>query len=43
VQLEGPLTIKILKELYIINGEIGITGYERLDGKLILKEAVKIL
>ena len=28
-----PLTIKILKDLYIISGEIGITGYERLDGK----------
>ena len=38
-----PLTIKVLKELYILDGEIGITGYERLDGKLILQEAVKLL
>lgn len=38
-----PLTIKVLKELYSLNGEIGITGYERLDGKLILPEAVKLL
>lgn len=38
-----PLTLKVLKELYILDGEIGITGYERLDGKLILQEAVKLL
>lgn len=38
-----PLTIKILKELFVINNEIGFTGYERLDGKLILPEAVKLI
>lgn len=38
-----PLTIKILRELYTINNEIGFTGYERLDGKLILPEAVKLI
>jgi len=38
-----PLTVNILKEKYILNGEIGFTGYERLDGKLILPEAVKLL
>ena len=38
-----PLTLKVLNQLYIINGEIGITGYERLDGKLILPEAIKLL
>ena len=38
-----PLTLKVLRELYILNGEIGFTGYERLDGKLILPEAVKLI
>lgn len=35
--------MKVLRELYILDGEIGFTGYEKLDGKLILKEAVKLL
>ena len=38
-----PLTVRVLRELYTVNGEIGLTGYERLDGKLILPEAVKLL
>lgn len=37
-----PLTLKILTEKYSIYGEIGFSGYERLDGKLILPEAVKL-
>jgi HK97 family phage major capsid protein len=38
-----PLTIKVLQELYLHNNEIGFSGYERLDGKLILAESVKLL
>ena len=38
-----PLTIKRLSELYSVQGQIGFTAYERLDGKLILPEAVKVL
>ncbi len=38
-----PLTIKVLQELYLHNNENGFSGYERLDGKLILKDAVKLL
>ena len=38
-----PLTIKVLRELYFHNNEIGCSGYQRLDGKLILKDAVKLL
>lgn len=38
-----PLAIKRLKELYSLQGQIGFTAYERLDGKLILPEAVKVL
>lgn len=38
-----PLAIKRLNERYIIQGQIGFTAYERLDGKLIMPEAVKVL
>jgi HK97 family phage major capsid protein len=38
-----PLSIKRLNERYAIQGQIGFTAYERLDGKLILSEAVKVL
>lgn len=38
-----PLTVKVLRELYSINNEVGFAGYERLDGKLILPEAIKLL
>lgn len=38
-----PLTIKRLNELYSIQGQIGFTAYERLDGRLILAEAVKVI
>jgi len=38
-----PLTIKVLSELYARQGQIGFSAFERLDGKLILPEAVKIL
>src|SRR5690554_6267619 len=38
-----PLTIKVLQELYLHNNEIGFSGYERLGGKLITKDAVKLL
>ena len=37
------LTIKRLSELYSAQGQIGFTAFERLDGKLILPEAVKVL
>ena len=38
-----PLTINVLSEIYLIKGEIGFSGCERLDGRLILPEAVKLL
>ena len=38
-----PLTIKRLNEMYAVQGQIGFTAFERLDGKLILPEAVKVL
>ena len=38
-----PLTVKRLSELYSMQGQIGFTAFERLDGKLILPEAVKVL
>ena len=37
------LTIKRLNEMYAVQGQIGFTAFERLDGKLILPEAVKVL
>lgn len=38
-----PLSIKVLSELYAHQGQIGFSAFERLDGKLILPEAVKVL
>ena len=38
-----PLTIRMLKEKYSLNGQIGLLAYERLDVKLILSEAIKLL
>lgn len=32
-----------LNELYAVNGQIGFRGYRRVDGKLILPEAIKVL
>lgn len=34
---------KRLGELYAVNGQVGFLGYQRVDGKLILPEAVKVL
>ena len=36
-------TFKRLNELYAANGQIGFIASERVDGKLILPEAVKLL
>jgi HK97 family phage major capsid protein len=38
-----PLSVKVLKEKYILEGQIGYAAYERLDAKLIVPEAVKVL
>lgn len=38
-----PLSIKRLSELYALQGQIGFSAYERLDGKLTQPDAVKIL
>lgn len=38
-----PLAIKRLNEMYAVQGQIGFSAYERLDGKLIVPEAVKVL
>ncbi|MBV1759066.1 MAG: phage major capsid protein [Dethiosulfatibacter sp.] len=37
------LSIKVLKEKYILEGQIGYAAFERLDAKLIVPEAVKVL
>lgn len=37
-----PLAIKRLSELYSMQEQIGFSAFERLDGKLILPEAVKV-
>jgi HK97 family phage major capsid protein len=36
-------TFKRLNELYAANGQVGFLASQRLDGKLILPEAVKAL
>ena len=36
-------TVKRLNELYATNGQVGFTCMERVDGKLILSEGIKIL
>ncbi len=41
--IRQSLTAKVLNELYSAQGPIGIVAYERLDGRLILPEAVKVL
>ena len=38
-----PLTIRTLKEKFAMRGQIGYLGCEYLDGKLIRKDAVKVL
>lgn len=38
-----PHAMKRLDELYAANGQVGFIAHERVDGKLILAEAVKIL
>ena len=38
-----PMTIRTLKEKFAIRGQIGYLGCEYLDGKLIRKDAVKVL
>ena len=36
-------TVQRLNELFAVNGQVGFIGYQRVDGKLILPEAVKLL
>ena len=36
-------TVQRLNELYSTNGQVGFTCTERVDGKLILSEGIKIL
>lgn len=38
-----PLSVKVLRERYTIEGLVGFAAHERLDGKLIRPEAVKTL
>lgn len=38
-----PLSIKRFNELYVLQGQIGFAGHERIDGKLIQPDAVRIL
>ncbi len=37
------LSIKRFNELYVLQGQIGFAGHERIDGKLIQPDAVRIL
>lgn len=39
----GAYSFKRLNELYAVNGQIGFIASKRVDGKLILPEAVKVL
>lgn len=39
----GQWTFRRLNELYAANGQVGFQGYERVDGKVILPEAIKVL
>ena len=39
----GQRVLKRLNELYAANGQVGFLGWHRVDGKLILGEAVKVL
>ena len=36
-------SFKRLNELYAANGQVGFLGSQRVDGKMILPEAVKVL
>lgn len=38
-----PLSIKVLSEMYMLNDEVGYIGFERLDGKLIVTDSIKVL
>ena len=38
-----PLTIRTLKEKFAMRGQVGYLGCEYMDGKLIRKDAVKVL
>ena len=38
-----PLSMKLLAEMYALNDEVGYIGFERLDGKLIRSEAIKVI
>ena len=39
----SPMSIQAIKELFATNHQIGYIGTERLDGKLIRSEAVKVI
>ena len=39
----GAWTFRRLNELYAANGQVGFQGYERVDGKVVLSEAIKVL
>lgn len=39
----SPMSIQVIKELFATNHQIGYIGSERLDGKLIRSEAVKVI
>lgn len=39
----SPVTVKALKELFAVTGQIGYLAFEFLDGKLIRRDAVKVI
>jgi HK97 family phage major capsid protein len=43
IQDRTGFAIQRLNELYSANGQVGFRGYHRVDGKLLLPEAVKVL
>ena len=38
-----PLSVKILTELYALQGQTGLQAYEMLDGRLVMPEAAQVL
>ena len=39
----SPVTVRMLRELFVLNGQIGYMAFELIDGRLVRREAVKAL
>ena len=38
-----PVTVRTLLEKFVVYGQIGYLAFEFLDGKLVRKEAIKVI